>query len=288
MIPSPPGSPEREMLIAELNRQLNEVRDIPLIINGKEIRTADQKQVTCPHDHKKVLAEFSNAGRPEVEAAIAAALNASKQWEEIPWQERASVFLKAADLISQKYRYVINAATMLGQSKNSFQAEIDATCELVDFYRFNARYMEEIYKNQPASDRGIWNRVEYRPLEGFVFALTPFNFTAIVGNLGGAPALMGNTVVWKPASTAVLSGYYIMKILQETGLPDGVINFIPGKGSVVGESVLNHKDRAGIHFTGSTKVFKTLWKTVGKNIDIYRSYPRVVGETGGKGFISLL
>ncbi len=280
-----PGSPERKLLTAELARQLDTVQDIPLIIGGKEIRTHDQKKVTCPHDHAQTLAVFSNAGTPEVDMAIAAALDAKKQWENTPWHERAAIFLKAADLISNKYTYVLNAATMLGQSKNPFQAEIDATCELADFYRFNAKYMAEIYAGQPASEKGVWNRLEYRALEGFVFALTPFNFTAIAGNLCGAPAVMGNTVVWKPASTAVLSGYYIMQILKEAGLPDGVINFVPGKGSVVGASVLNHADLAGIHFTGSTKVFKTLWKTVGSNIDIYKSYPRMVGETGGKDYI---
>jgi 1-pyrroline-5-carboxylate dehydrogenase len=280
-----PGSPERKLLKAELARQLDTVQEIPLIIGGKEIRTDDRKQVVCPHDHQKTLAAFSNAGTKEVEMAIAAALDAKKNWENMPWHERAAIFLKAADLIARKYTYLINAATMLGQSKNPFQAEIDATCELVDFFRFNARYMAEIYAGQPASEKGVWNRLEYRALEGFIFALTPFNFTAIAGNLCGAPAVMGNTVVWKPASTAVLSGYYIMQILREAGLPDGVINFIPGKGSVVGESVLGHKDLAGIHFTGSTRVFRTLWKKVGNNIDTYKSYPRVVGETGGKDYI---
>lgn len=280
-----PGSPERRQLRAELARQLQTVQDIPLIIGGKEIRTDDQKKVVSPHDHAKQLAVFSNAGKQEVDMAVKAALDAKKQWENTPWQERAAIFLKAADLISQKYTYLLNAATMLGQSKNPFQAEIDATCELADFFRFNAGYMAEIYAGQPASENGVWNRLEYRALEGFVFALTPFNFTAIAGNLCGAPAVMGNTVVWKPASTAVLSGYYIMQILKEAGLPDGVINFVPGRGSVVGESVLNHPDLAGIHFTGSTNVFKTLWKTMGNNIDVYKSYPRMVGETGGKDYI---
>jgi 1-pyrroline-5-carboxylate dehydrogenase len=280
-----PGSVERQQLEAELNRQLGRVEDIPLIISGREIRTPDQGKVVCPHDHSKTLAVFSHAGPPEVEQAIAAALKAKRAWESMPWQDRASIFLKAADLISKKYTYLLNAATMLGQSKNAFQAEIDATCELVDFFRFNAGFMEEIYSRQPISEKGFWNRTEYRALEGFVFALTPFNFTAIAGNLCGAPALMGNTIVWKPASTAVLSGYYIMKILKEAGLPDGVINFLPGKGSVVGEVVLNHRELAGIHFTGSTRVFRTLWKKVGQNIDIYKSYPRLVGETGGKDYI---
>jgi 1-pyrroline-5-carboxylate dehydrogenase len=280
-----PGSPERKQLKAELARQLETVQDIPLIIGGRDIRTNDQKKVVCPHDHATQLAVFSNAGKPEVDMAIKAAMDAKKRWENTPWQERAAIFLKAADLISQKYTYLLNAATMLGQSKTPFQAEIDATCELADFFRFNAKYMAEIYASQPASEKGIWNRLEYRALEGFVFALTPFNFTAIAGNLCGAPAIMGNTVVWKPASTAVLSGYYIMRILKEAGLPDGVINFIPGKGSVVGGAILKHPDLAGIHFTGSTQVFRTLWKTVGSNIDIYKSYPRLVGETGGKDYI---
>ncbi len=280
-----PGSAERQQLEVELNRQLARVEDIPLIIGGREIRTPDQGKVVCPHDHAKTLAVFSYAGAPEVEQAIAAALKAKPAWEAMPWQDRASIFLKAADLISKKYTYLLNAATMLGQSKNAFQAEIDATCELADFFRFNAGFMEEIYSRQPISEKGFWNRTEYRALEGFVFALTPFNFTAIAGNLCGAPALMGNTIVWKPASTAVLSGYYIMKILKEAGLPDGVINFIPGKGSVIGEVVLNHRELAGIHFTGSTEVFRTLWKKVGQNIGIYKSYPRLVGETGGKDYI---
>lgn len=280
-----PGSAERKGLEAELSRQLARVEDIPLIIGGREIRTPDQGKVACPHEHSKTLAVFSNAGAPEVEQAIVAALKAKPAWEAMPWQDRAAIFLKAADLISHKYSHLLNAATMLGQSKNAFQAEIDATCELVDFFRFNAGFMEEIYSRQPISEKWVWNRTEYRALEGFVFALTPFNFTAIAGNICGAPALMGNTIVWKPASTAVLSGYYIMKILKEAGLPDGVINFIPGKGSVVGEVALNHRELAGIHFTGSTRVFRSLWKKVGQNINIYKSYPRLVGETGGKDYI---
>lgn len=280
-----PGSIERQLLEKELKRQLGDVMDIPLIINGQDVRTSEQKKVVCPHDHAHVLARYCNAGTEQVERAIDAALKAKKGWETMPWQERAAIFLKAADLISQKYTYVLNAATMLGQSKNAFQAEIDATCELVDFLRFNVKFMQEIYAIQPESEKGILNRTEYRALEGFVFALTPFNFTAIAGNLCAAPAVMGNTIVWKPSSTAVLSAYFLMKIFKEAGLPDGVINFIPGKGASVGDVVLNHKDLAGIHFTGSTKVFKTLWKKVGENIDIYKSYPRIVGETGGKDFI---
>ena len=280
-----PQSEERALLSQELERQLKIIVDIPLIINGQEIQTLDRKDVVCPHDHAHTLATYCNAGPDEVEMAIAAALNAKQGWETMPWQERASIFLKAADLISQRYTYLLNAATMLGQSKTAFQAEIDATCELVDFLRFNVKFMQDIYACQPDSEKGVWNRTEYRALEGFVFALTPFNFTAIAGNLCAAPAIMGNTIVWKPSSTAVLSGYYLMKILKEAGLPDGVINFIPGKGADVGDRVLNHKALAGIHFTGSTRVFQTLWKKVGQNIETYTSYPRIVGETGGKDYI---
>ncbi len=279
------GSMERQLLEKELTRQMREIIEIPLIINGREIYTDSRQDVVCPHDHGKRLATFCKAGPNETVMAIEAALKAKKRWETLPWQERASIFLKAADLISHKYTYLLNAATMLGQSKNPYQAEIDATCELSDFFRFNVKFMQEIYKNQPESEKGVFNRMEYRALEGFVFALSPFNFTAIAGNLCSAPALMGNTIVWKPSSTAVLSNYYIMTILKEAGLPDGVINFIPGKGSVVGDIVFNHKELAGIHFTGSTGVFRGLWKKVGENIDIYRSYPRIVGETGGKGYI---
>jgi 1-pyrroline-5-carboxylate dehydrogenase len=280
-----PGSPERELLQKELARQMDLTMEIPLIINGKKFHTEATGVARCPHDHGHILGTYSKAGDKEILAAIDAALAVKPAWEAMDWQDRAAIFLKAADLISQKYTYLINAATMLNQSKNAFQAELDATCELTDFLRFNVRFMEEIYGNQPISDKGIWNRIEYRPLEGFVFALTPFNFTAIAGNLCAAPAMMGNTIVWKPASTAVLSGYYLMEILKEAGLPDGVINFIPGKGSKTGKIVLAHKDLAGIHFTGSTHVFQTLWQTTGKNITRYKSYPRIVGETGGKNYI---
>ena len=279
------GSIQRDLLKKELSRQMEIEMNIPLIINGEEIHTDDTKNSVCPHDHAHTLATFSNAGEKEVNIAIKAALNAKEKWETMPWQERASIFLKAADLISQKYTYLLNAATMLNQSKNAFQAEIDATCELVDFLRFNVQFMEQIYSEQPNSDKGIWNRLEYRALEGFVFALSPFNFTAIAGNLSTAPALMGNTIVWKPASTSVLSGYYLMQIFKEAGLPDGVINFIPGQGSKIGEIVLSHPDLAGIHFTGSTKVFQTLWQKIAENITTFKSYPRIVGETGGKDYI---
>ncbi|MFH2091658.1 MAG: L-glutamate gamma-semialdehyde dehydrogenase [Pseudomonadota bacterium] len=280
-----PQSLERAVLEQELARQMKLSVRIPLVINGQDIHTQDIGEARCPHDHAHVLATFSNAGKVEICQAIDAAMAAKPAWEAMPWQERALIFLKAADLISQKYSPLLNAATMLNQSKNAFQAEIDATCELVDFLRFNVKFMEEIYASQPLSDKGVWNRIEYRPLEGFIFALTPFNFTAIAGNLCTAPAMMGNTVIWKPASTAILSGYYIMKILKEAGLPDGVINFIPGKGSTIGQIALSHKDLAGIHFTGSTKVFQTLWQKTGENISNYNSYPRIVGETGGKDYI---
>ena len=239
-----PGSPERELLDQELARQMGLTLEIPLIINGRKIHTNDTEAARCPHDHGHILGTFSKASNKEILLAIEAALSAKPAWEAMAWQDRAAIFLKAEDLISQKYIYLINAATMLNQSKNAFQAEIDATCELVDFLRFNVRFMEEIYGNQPVSDKGIWNKTEYRPLEGFVFALTPFNFTAIAGNLCTAPAMMGNTIVWKPASTAVLSGFYLMKIFKEAGLPDRVINFIPSKGSKTGKIVLDHKDFA--------------------------------------------
>ncbi len=280
-----PDSIERSKLIRELDRQLKLNIDIPLIINGEEIQTSDQGTVVCPHDHQKTLATFSKANESHVKMAIAASMNAKAQWESMPWQDRVAIFLKAADLISGKYTYLLNAATMLGQSKNVYQAEIDATCELADFLRFNASYLETIYNMQPNSEKGVWNRTEYRPLEGFIFALSPFNFTAIAGNLSAAPAVMGNTVVWKPASTSVLSSYYLMKIFKEAGLPDGVINFIPGNGSLIGEIILRDKDLGGIHFTGSTEVFQTLWKTIGEQIQSYKSYPRIVGETGGKDYI---
>ncbi len=280
-----PGSSERNFLDRELARQMDLKVEIPLIINGQKIHTKDTGVARCPHDHGHILGNYSRASEEQIHLAIDAALAAKPAWEAMAWQDRAAIFLKAADLISQKYTYKINAATMLNQSKNAFQAEIDATCELVDFLRFNVNFMEEIYGGQPISDKGIWNRTEYRPLEGFVFALTPFNFTAIAGNLCTAPAMMGNTIVWKPASTAVLSGYYLMEIFKEAGLPDGVINFIPGQGSKTGKIVLSHNNLAGIHFTGSTRVFQTLWQKTGENIAQYKSYPRIVGETGGKDYI---
>jgi 1-pyrroline-5-carboxylate dehydrogenase len=280
-----PGSPERRQLMAELERQMDVQVEAPVIINGRPVHTGNVQDIVCPHDHGHVLGRFHKADEDQIHAAVGAAMAAKPSWENMDWQERAAIFLKAADLISQKYTHRLNAATMLGQSKNAFQAEIDSTCELADFLRFNVKFMEEIYSVQPKSEKGIWNRTEYRPLEGFVFALSPFNFTAIAGNLCSAPAMMGNTVVWKPASTAVLSGYFIMEIFREAGLPDGVINFIPGRGSQIGNILLGHKDLAGIHFTGSTEVFQNLWQKTGENIDVYKSYPRIVGETGGKDYI---
>ncbi|MBT7828561.1 MAG: L-glutamate gamma-semialdehyde dehydrogenase [Bacteroidetes bacterium] len=279
------GTKERKLLIAEMERMSSEVIDIPLIIGGKEIRTGNTGKVVMPHNHKHILATYHKAGEKEVQMAIDASMKAHKAWEGLSWIERVSITLKVADLISKKYRHVINASTMLGQSKNAFQAEIDAADETIDFLRFNAHYISEIYHDQPISSAGIINRIEYRPLEGFVFAVSPFNFTSISANLSLAPALMGNTIVWKPATTALLSNYYLMKIFKEAGLPDGVINFIPGSGALIGNKVLADKDLAGIHFTGSNNTFNHLWKTVGDNLSVYKSYPKLVGETGGKDFI---
>ena len=280
-----PGSPERESLKAELCRQSNEVVTIPLIIGGKEVYTDKYNEIVMPHDKKHVLARYCVAGENELKAAIAAALDAKAAWEAISWEHRASIFLKTADLISGPYRAKINAATMLGQSKTVFQAEIDSACELSDFYRFNTYFAETVYSSQPNNSNGVWNRVEYRPLDGFIMAITPFNFTSIGGNLPCAPALMGNTVLWKPSSTAVLSNYILMQILMEAGLPAGVINFIPSRGSDVSKYVITHPKMAGFHFTGSTEVFSGVWRTVGDNISAYTSYPRLIGETGGKDFI---
>lgn len=280
-----PGSKEAELLKAEVERMYNEEIEIPIIIGGKEIKTGNMGKAIMPTEHGHVLATYHQAGEKEIQLAIETAMAAKKEWENLPWVDRASIVLKAADLISTKYRYILNAATMLNQAKNPFQAEIDASCELADFLRFNAKFMTDIYSGQPNSSAGCYNRMEYRPLEGFVFAVTPFNFTAIAGNLPTAPAIMGNTVVWKPASTAVLSGYYLMKLFEEAGFPAGVINFIPGRGSKVGGIVMDSPDLGGIHFTGSTGVFHTMWRTIGENIAKYKSYPRIVGETGGKDFI---
>lgn len=279
------GSPELKLLNKELERQKSLIVDIPLIIGGKRIYTKQKGELYVPHDKSHQIATFSKAEKEHLELAVKAAKEAKVEWETMNWQDRMSIFLKAADLLSGPYRYILNAATMLGQSKNILQAEIDSACELIDFWRFNPYYAQQIYSIQPDSPPEIWNRSEYRSLEGFVLAIAPFNFTSIAGNLPTAPAMMGNTVLFKPASTSVLSSYYIMEILEKAGLPPGVINFIPGKGSLIGEHLLPHPDLAGIHFTGSTNVFQNMWETVGKNIATYRSYPRIVGETGGKDFV---
>ena len=280
-----PGSPERTALKAKLAEMSAERLDIPVIIGGKEIRTGNLRQAVMPHDHAHVLADWHMAEREHVADAIAAALAARRQWASWAWHERAAVFLRAAEMLATTWRPTLNAATMLGQSKTAFQAEIDAAAESVDFWRFNAHFVQELYAEQPLSVSAAWNMSEYRPLEGFVFAVTPFNFTSIAANLPTAPALLGNTVVWKPAGTAVFSGYYLMRLLEAAGLPPGVINFVPGDPALVSEVALASPDLAGIHFTGSTAVFNQMWKTVGANIDSYRSYPRLVGETGGKDFI---
>ena len=280
-----PGSNERAALKKTLADARATVLDIPMYIGAEEVRTDNKKSLSPPHDHKHVLAYFHQGDKSHVEQAIKAALAAKELWAGLSWENRASIFLKAADLLAGPYRYKINAATMLGQSKNAYQAEIDAACELIDFLRFNVYFMGEIYRDQPESSPGVWNRIEYRPLEGFVFALTPFNFTAIAGNLPTSAALMGNTVVWKPANTQIYAANVIMQVLKEAGLPDGVINLVYVTGPDAGDVVFNHRDFGGIHFTGSTGVFQNMWKTIGNNIHKYRSYPRIVGETGGKDFI---
>jgi delta-1-pyrroline-5-carboxylate dehydrogenase, group 1 len=280
-----PGSKERVALKKALEDARGRVADIPMYIGGDEVRTGKKKSLAPPHDHKHVLGYFHEGDRSHVEQAIEAALAAKELWANLAWEHRASIFLKAADLLAGPYRYKINAATMLGQSKNAYQAEIDSACELIDFLRFNAYFMSQIYHEQPESSPGIWNRMEYRPLEGFTFAVTPFNFTAIAGNLPTSMAMMGNTVVWKPANTQVYAASVIMEVLREAGLPDGVINLVYVDGPTAGDVVFKHPDFAGIHFTGSTKVFQTMWKTIGENIHRYKAYPRIVGETGGKDFV---
>lgn len=280
-----PGSPEREALKQALQNFRSQETDIPMYINGQEVRSDRKLRVAPPHDHQHTLGYFYEGDNQHVVQAIEAALLAKDAWANLTWEHRASIFLKAADLLAGPYRARINAATMLGQSKNAYQAEIDSACELIDFLRFNVHYATDIYRQQPNSSPGVWNRLEYRPLEGFVFALTPFNFTAIAGNLPTSAALMGNTVVWKPAYTQVLSAKVIMEVLLEAGLPDGVINLIYVDGPVAGEIIFNHPDFAGIHFTGSTGVFQQIWGTIGANIHKYKSYPRIVGETGGKDFV---
>lgn len=281
-----PGSKERELLESELKRQSQVKIEVPVIIGGKEFKTGNTAEIVCPHDHEHVLGTFHQAGKEEVELAIETAMDAKEKWESMLWQDRASIFLKAAELISIKYRYILNAATMLNQSKNAYQAEIDSACEIADFLRFNVHYMQQIYSEQPIrNSKGMWNRLQYRALEGFVFAVTPFNFTAIAGNLPTSPAMMGNVVLWKPASTSILSNYYLMKLFKEAGMPDGVINFLPGRGSQIGNPVVASEHFSGLHFTGSTGTFNRLWKNIADNIDKYKSYPKIVGETGGKDFI---
>ncbi|MBN1950578.1 MAG: L-glutamate gamma-semialdehyde dehydrogenase [Bacteroidales bacterium] len=280
-----PGTPEREEVKKALKDLRSKELDIPMIINGKEVRTGDRKRIFPPHDIQHTLGYYHQGGEKEVHMAIEAALEAKQSWMELDWGERASIFLKAADMLAGPYRAKMNAATMLGQSKNVHQAEIDAACELIDFYRFNVKYLEEIYEMQPNSSPQQWNSIEWRPLEGFIFALTPFNFTSIAGNLQTSAAMMGNTIVWKPSKTQVYSAAVIMEVLMEAGLPHGVINMIFSPGPVTADIVLDHPDFAGIHFTGSTGVFHSIWEKIGKNIKKYKSYPRIVGETGGKDFV---
>ncbi|HEU4566104.1 MAG TPA: L-glutamate gamma-semialdehyde dehydrogenase [Gemmatimonadaceae bacterium] len=280
-----PGSPERAELKARLESMAAERIEIPLVIGGERVRTGEKAQAVMPHDHRHVLADWHKAGPEQVRRAIDAARAAHWEWSNWPWEDRAAVFLKAAELLSTRWRATLNAATMLGQSKTAHQAEIDAACELADFWRFNTYFAQELYAEQPISTKEMWNQLDYRPLEGFVYAVTPFNFTAIGGNLPTAPALMGNTVIWKPASTAMLSAWYVLQILEEAGLPPGVINFIPGDPAPISEVALSHPEFAGLHFTGSTGVFNSMWKTIGASMASYKSYPRIVGETGGKDFI---
>ena len=281
-----PGSPERDKLKTALNELKSKQIEIPLVIDGKEVRTEKKVKITAPHDHSLVLGYAYHGSRKEFQMAIDSALKAQKSWAAMPVEQRVAIFLKAADLLAGPYRYIMNAATMLAHSKNPFQAEIDAVCELADFFRFNAYYMQMISDIQPINpDPLIWNRIDYRPLEGFIFAVTPFNFVSINGNLPTAPALWGNVVVWKPARSVLYTSHFIMKILLEAGLPAGVINFVTGNSSEISEVVLNHENLAGIHFTGSTSVFQNMWKTIGENIARYKTYPRIVGETGGKDFI---
>ncbi|HVX38410.1 MAG TPA: L-glutamate gamma-semialdehyde dehydrogenase [Gemmatimonadaceae bacterium] len=280
-----PGSAERVALKARLRDMSSERVDIPIIIGGKEIRTGDTAHAVMPHNHKHVLADWHKATKAHVLQAIESSRDARAEWGNWAWEDRAAVFLKAAELLATTWRSTLNAATMLGQSKTVFQAEIDSACELIDFWRFNPHYAQELYDEQPLSNNTMWNQLDYRPLEGFVYAVTPFNFTSIAGNLPTAPALMGNTVIWKPASTAMLSAYYIMRLLEAAGLPPGVINLVPGDAAEISNVLLSHRELAGVHFTGSTGVFNSMWKTIGANMSQYATYPRIVGETGGKDFI---
>ena len=280
-----PGSQERHDIQKKYDEMANQSIDIPIIINGKEYRTEEIGECIMPHDHQNIIATYHKAGKKEVELAINNALEVWKTWSRTSLEERTEIFRRAAELLQGKWRDTINAATMLNQSKNVYQAEIDSACELIDFFNFNSQYAEEIYNNQPLiSPDGVKNHLEYRPLEGFIFAITPFNFTSIAGNLPSAPALMGNVALWKPASSAVLPCYYLMKMLEEAGLPNGVINFLPGSGGKVGDPALSNPNLAGIHFTGSTETFQHIWKSIGNNINNYKTYPRIVGETGGKDF----
>lgn len=280
-----PGSPEREAVLTTYKKMYKEQVDIPFYIGGKEYRTGNTVDIHPPHDNKHCVGKYHIAEKEHIELAIEKASEARIKWASTSWEHRAAIFLKAADLLAGPFRYRMNAATMMAQSKNVFQAEIDSACELIDFLRFNVQFMTEIYSNQPISSSGFWNRMEYRPLEGFVYAITPFNFTAIAGNLPAAPAMMGNVVVWKPAATQVYSAYVIMELFKAAGLPDGVINLVTGNSGMITDTILANKDFAGVHFTGSTAVFNSFWETIGKNINHYKSYPRIVGETGGKDFI---
>lgn len=281
-----PGTDEHKELISKYRELFNGKKEVKMHINGKDVSTGNLHDLTPPHDHQHVVGQYHRGDASHVQQAVDAALAAKPKWERLSWEQRASIFLKAADLISGPYRAEMNAATMIAQSKNAFQSEIDAVCEIIDFLRFNVYFMTEIYAEQPPeNDKNVWNRLEYRPLEGFIFAITPFNFTAIAGNLPAAPAMMGNTVVWKPADSQIYSARLVMDIFKEAGMPDGVINLVYTDGPKAGDVVFKHPDFAGLHFTGSTGVFKNLWKTIGQNIDTYKSYPRIVGETGGKDFI---
>lgn len=281
-----PGSPERSELLATYQKMLQqEPLDVPMYIGGKEVRTEDKRRMAPPHDHKITLGHYNQGNAEHVEQAIEAALAAKNDWANLPWEQRASIFLKAADLLAGPFRARVNAATMLAQSKNVFQAEIDAACELIDFFRFNVQYLTQIYREQPESLPGMWNRLEYRPLEGFVFALTPFNFTSIAANLCAAPAMMGNVVIWKPSNTQMYSAQVLMELFKAAGVPDGVINLVAVDGATVSKVIFNNKHFAGLHFTGSTGVFRNLWKGIGDNIEKFVSYPRIVGETGGKDFV---
>ncbi|MCP4293157.1 MAG: L-glutamate gamma-semialdehyde dehydrogenase [bacterium] len=279
------GSPEKKEMKAMLKKQASEKIEIPMVIGGEEIRTGQMADCVMPHNHQHILGQYHKGGAVEVKMAIKAAKKAKKGWSAMPFEHRAAIMLKAADLLAGRYRQTLNVATMLGQGKNAMQAEIDSACELIDFLRFNVHYAQQIMSEQPASSPGIWNQLEQRPLDGFVFAVTPFNFTAIAGNLTTAPALMGNTIVWKPASSSVFSGHYLMELFKEAGLPDGVINFVPGSGGQIGNPVMGSPELGGVHFTGSTAVFQNMWKQIGTNIHNYGCYPRIVGETGGKDFV---